>query len=293
VTAIYRTEAGGQRIRERYVQTLRAWPVPCAHRRVPTREGETFVVVSGREDAPPLLLLHGSGTNSAMWIADIASWAEHFRVYAVDIIGESGLSAPSRPPLDSEAYADWLDDVLRGLGLAQASVVGASLGGWLALDYATRRPGRVRCLALLCPGGIGRQKWGWMFKALLLKPFGRWGLRRTLKAVAGLDMPGSGEFLEGMVLTHRQFLPRKERLPVFSDAALRRLTMPVLVIAGERDAMLDSHDTARRLAGTVPHAAVRLLPGVGHSVVGQSEAVLAHLRAPSSAPHDDPQECPT
>ncbi|GAA3072289.1 alpha/beta fold hydrolase [Streptosporangium carneum] len=278
MTAVYRTEAGAQAVRERYVRTLRGWPVPCEHRRVPTREGETFVVVSGREHAPPLLLFHGSGTNTAMWIGDVASWAEHFRVYAVDMIGESGLSAPSRPPLDSEAYACWLDDVLRGLGVTRASMVGASLGAWLALDYVIRRPGRVDCLALLCPGGVGRQRRGWMFKALLLKPFGRWGLRRTLRTVAGLDMPGSGEFLEGMALTFRQFRPRKERLPVFSDAALRRLTMPVLVIAGERDAMLDSRDTARRLAGAVPHAEVRLLPGVGHSVVGQSEAVLTHLR---------------
>ncbi|PZF97930.1 alpha/beta fold hydrolase [Micromonospora deserti] len=278
MTAIYKTEAGGERIRERYVQTLRTWPVPCEYRRIPTREGETFVVVSGREQAPPLLLFHGSGTNSAIWIGDVASWAEHFRVYAVDMIGEPGLSAPSRPPLNSEAYAHWLDDVLQGLGVTQASMVGASLGGWLALDYATRRAGRVSCLVLLCPGGVGRQKWGWIFQALLLKPFGRWGMHRTLRTVAGLDMSDAEEFLEDMALTHQQFQPRKEHLPVFSDVALRRLTMPVLVIAGERDAMLDSQDTARRLAGAVPHAAVHLLPGVGHSVVGQSEPVLAHLR---------------
>jgi pimeloyl-ACP methyl ester carboxylesterase len=135
----------------------------------------------------------------------------------------------------------------------------------------------VGCLALLCPGGIGRQKYGWMLQALLLKPFGRRGLRRTLRTAAGLDMAGVEEFVEGMVLTHEQFLPRKERLPVFSDTALRGLTMPVLVIAGERDAMLDSPDTARRLAGAVPHASVHVLAGVGHSVVGQGTAVLAHL----------------
>jgi pimeloyl-ACP methyl ester carboxylesterase len=67
---------------------LRRWPVPCEHLRIPTHEGETFVVASGRKDAPPLLLFHGSGTNSAIWMDDIASWAEHFRVDAVDVIGE-------------------------------------------------------------------------------------------------------------------------------------------------------------------------------------------------------------
>ncbi|MEV4416550.1 alpha/beta fold hydrolase [Catellatospora sp. NPDC049609] len=285
MTAIYRTEAGGQQVRERYVEALRAWPVPAEHRRVPTREGETFVVVCGPEQAPPVLLCHGSSTNTAMWISDVASWAQHFRVHAVDMIGEPGLSAPSRPPLDSEAYADWLDDVLEGLGLTQAAMVGASLGGWLALDYAIRRPHRVSSLALLCPGGVGRQKWGWIGKALLLKPFGLWGQRRTLRTVAGLDMAGAEGFLDGMALTFRHFQPRKEPLPVFPDDALRRLTVPMLVIAGDRDAMLDSRDTARRLAAAVPHATVHLLPGVGHSVVGQTEPILAHLRQ-ATAPAD-------
>jgi pimeloyl-ACP methyl ester carboxylesterase len=74
------------------------------------------------------------------------------------MIGEPGLSAPSRPRLASDAYALWLDDVLHELGVARASLVGVSLGGWLALDYATRRPERVERLALLCPGGVGKQR---------------------------------------------------------------------------------------------------------------------------------------
>ncbi|MEU7002602.1 alpha/beta fold hydrolase [Nonomuraea sp. NPDC046570] len=175
MSTIYKSEAGANEIQRRYREVLRTWPVPAEQVRVPTREGDTFVVVSGPEDAPPLLLLHGSGANTAMWQGDITSWARHFRTYALDLIGEPGLSAPSRPPLASDAYERWLDDVLEGLGITSTSIVGASLGGWLALDYATRRPERVTRLALLCPGGVGRQKMGWMLKALLLRPFGRWG----------------------------------------------------------------------------------------------------------------------
>jgi len=278
VSAIYRTEAGGRELERRYREALRAWPVPCEHLRVPTREGETFVVASGPRDAPPLLLFHGSGTNAAMWRDDVVSWAEHFRVYAVDMIGEPGLSAPSRPPLESDAYALWLDDTLRELGVTRASVVGASLGGWLALDYATRRPERVERLVLMCPGGIGRQKYDWMLKALFLKPFGQWGQRRTVATVAGLTDARARAFRDSLALTFTHFRPRKEPLPVFPDDALRRLAMPVLVIAGERDAMFDSRDTARRLEESVPHATVRILPGIGHSVMGQTASVLAFLR---------------
>ncbi len=276
---IYKTEAGGREVLRRYDDTLAQWPVRADQLHLPTREGETFVLTCGAEEAPPLLLFHGSGTNTAMWMGDVAMWAKHFRVHAVDMIGEPGHSAPSRPPLDSEAYALWLDDVLEGLGVEYTAIVGASLGGWLAVDYATRRPHRVKRLALLCPGGIGRQKFGFLVKALLYKPFGQWGMHRTLKAVAGIDVRETPEFAEYMALTFTEFLPRRDRLPVFSDEALQGLTMPVLAIVGAHDAMLDSADTARRLAAAVPHATVTVLPDVAHSIVGQTQPILEFLQS--------------
>lgn len=211
-------------------------------------------------------------------MGDVTAWAQHFRVHAIDMIGEPGLSAPARPPLDSPAYALWLDDVLDHLGLEHAAVTGASLGGWLALDYATRRPDRVEKLALLCPGGVGRQKVGFLVKVLLYKPFGQWGLRRSIKAVAGVDARATPEIAEYLTLMFTHFLPRRDRLPVFPDEALRKLTMPVLVIVGAHDAMLDSHGTAKRINHTVPHATVTVLPDVAHSIIGQTQPILDFLR---------------
>ncbi|GAB2947746.1 alpha/beta hydrolase [Micromonospora polyrhachis] len=276
--SIYKSEAGEREIQRAYREALDSWPVPAAHVRVPTREGETFVVVSGPAGAPPLLLLHGSGANTAMWQGDVAAWSRHFRVHALDLIGEPGLSAPSRPPLGSEAYARWLDDVLAGLGITEITIVGTSLGGWMALDYATRRPERITRLALLCPGGVGRQKMGWLAKALLLRPFGAWGMRRSAGAVAGLSAPQFRAALDAVTLTFTHFTPRTERLPIFSDEALGRLRMPVLVMVGDRDAMFDSAETARRVRRCVPHATVELLPGVGHAILDQTESVLRFLR---------------
>ncbi|WP_405135962.1 alpha/beta fold hydrolase [Nocardia sp. NBC_01388] len=115
-------------------------------------------------NAPPLVLLHGSGANSSTWRGDIASWSRDFRTYSVDLVGEPGGSAPARPKLNSDAVALWLDDVRAGLGISRTAVVGMSLGGWTALDYAVRRPDRITGLALLCPGGVGKQRYGWILK---------------------------------------------------------------------------------------------------------------------------------
>ena len=280
MTAIYRSEAGASAVRERYLAFLERWPVPNERLVVPTREGDTFVLACGPKGAPALLLFHGSGANATMWLGDIGEWSTQFRCHAVDMIGEPGLSAPSRPKLGTEAYTLWLDDVLKGLGVERAAIVGVSLGGWLALDFATRRPERVTKLALLCPGGVGRQKSGWMLFLPLLF-LGAWGRRRMRARILGRgfgnDSPEAramGDFAS-LVFTH--FRPRTGRLPVFGDKALRALGMPLLAIVGAKDVLLNSQQTKSRLERNAGNADVRLLPDAGHLILGQTRAVAEFL----------------
>ncbi|MEU0542013.1 alpha/beta fold hydrolase [Nocardia sp. NPDC005978] len=279
VAPIYKSAAGAEAIAERYREVLREWPVPAEQLRIPTRAGETFVLASGPVDAPPLVLLHGSGANSSMWRGDVAAWAREFRVYSVDLVGEPGASAPTRPALGSPDVALWLDDVLAGLGISDMSMVGISLGGWTALDYALRRPGRITRLALLCPGGIGRQRFGWIAKTVVAKLFGRHDVRSSAALVTGLTGPELEPVLDDVTLTFTHFNPRTERLPGFTDAQLRSLTMPVLAIVGADDVMFDSATTARRVRSEVPNATVEVLPGVGHAVLGQTDRILGFLHA--------------
>jgi len=278
---IYRSEDGERQVRERYQAFLQRWPVAHQQFRLATSQGETFGIASGPEGAPPLLLLHGGAANSAMWMGEIAAFAQKFRVYCVDLIGEPGLTAAARPPLASNAYAAWLDDVLRGLSIARASLLGISLGGWLALDYATRRPERVERLAVLCPGGVGRQKLGIVFATIFLGMCGGWGKHKLMERILGRapadPAPGLKAFIDFMALIHRHFRPRMVKLPVFSDDALRRLQMPVLAIVGGRDVLLDSKQTKRRLEQCAPKAQVVYLPNAGHLISGQTARLVEFL----------------
>lgn len=282
MAGIYRSAEGEGLVRERYQAFVKRWPVPNQQFHVPTSQGETFVVASGEEGAPALLLFHGSGGNSAMWMGDVAALAEHFRVYSIDMIGEPGLSAPERPPLASDAHALWLDDVLGALAVDRASIVGISLGGWLALDYATRRPDRVASLVVLCPGGVGRARRGIVWKALVLGMCGAWGERKLRQIVLGLGLqnapPAVRVFGDFVALIHKHFRLRREKLPIFSDDALRRLTMPVLAIVGGKDALLDSAETKRRLERAAAHADVRYLPEAGHLIPRQTMPIREFLR---------------
>jgi pimeloyl-ACP methyl ester carboxylesterase len=281
--SLYRTEAGAQLIAQRYQEFLKFWPRPNRQLHVATRYGDTFVVTCGTDDLPPLLLLHGAGSNSAMWIADAAAWSTRYKLYAIDMIGEPGYSAESRPPLKSDAYALWLDDVLQGLRIDRFSMVGISLGGWLAIDYATRRAARVERLVLMVPAGIGRQRWSMLFKILPLLLLGDWGRKKALQIVIGPAPANSAEghqpYRDFMLLVQHHFRARMERIPVFTDAALQQLRMPLLTILGGQDVILDSAETKQRLQRNVPHAEIRYLPEQGHGVFGVRGAILEFLLA--------------
>lgn len=275
----FKTDAGAAAVAAAYRSVLAAWPVPNEQMRIPTRLGETFVVACGPKDAPPLVAIHGAQANAAAYMFDAALWSQHFRVYVADVPGEAGFSADVRPALDNDTHALWLDDVLDGLGVTRAAFVGTSLGGWIALDYAARRPGRVDRLALLCPAGIGRQK-NFLLKALPLLLLGPWGMNRIRQSVFGPRPARPSRFEQQagalMELIGRHIRIRDVKIPRLSDAQLAALP-PALAIVGGRDALIDSFDTRARLERHCPQATVTFLPQGYHYLPEQAEPALRFL----------------
>ena len=272
----------GTELQAQYRKVLEGWPAPSQQFRVPTRAGDTFVVVSGPQDAPPLVLLHGAQSNSANWLLEAFLWSNHFRVHAVDIVGECGLSAQRRPKLEGAEYAQWLSDVYDELAIKCAALVGMSFGGWVAVEFASRSPARTSSLSLLCPAGIGRQK-PFLVKALPLLLLGAWGAKQIRGMIMGPEptpvTPAARpvrELMEGITRTVR---PRTDRFPVVSDGQLRDLKMPVQVIVGRRDPLIDSVQTVDRIKRCLPHASLTVLDEAHHYLPDQQDRVLGFLRA--------------
>jgi pimeloyl-ACP methyl ester carboxylesterase len=278
---VFRSERGKQLVHDQYRRLLNDWPTPHQQLRVATREGQTFVLACGSPDAPPVVLLHGGCTTSAMWLRNMGKWGERFRVYAVDLIGEPGFSAPSRPPLASDAHALWLDDVSAGLALTRMAVVGASLGGLIALDYAIRRPTLVEKLVMLAPAGIASMRYSYILKAVALFVMGPGGRRRLIDFTMGIVREELGAesaaFLAFFELVLDHFVQRSKPPPVLDDAALRRLTMPVMAVVGGRDVVFRSKVIQRRLQACVRNIRLDYLPSAGHGLVDQTSTVLDFL----------------
>lgn len=283
--SLFRSSEAMAKVEHLYREVLDRWPVPAERREIPTRFGPAFVLSSGPTGSAPVVLLHGSQANSAAWRPDVELWSRHFRLHAVDLIGEAGFSPSTQLDLRTEEHALWLDDVMAGLGITRTAIVGTSLGGWVALDYASRRPRAVRALALICPAGIGRQK-NFLRKALPLVLLGPWGTRKIREMVFGPRdaIPASihpiGPLMEAIGAGIK---PRILDIPRLTDDQLAALDMPVLAIVGGRDVLIDSRDTRDRLERHTPNAEVDFIADGYHFLPHYSTRVLGFLQRTAGA----------
>lgn len=261
---------------EVYDKILNNWPVEYQPITVSTRHGDTFVIAGGDESNPALVLLHGSSSNATSWIADFPEYSRHFRVYAVDIPGDPGKSAPNRLPWNSMSYAEWLLDLLDGFKIEQAMILGLSQGGWTALRFATCYPERIRKLVLLSPGGIVPTKKFFLFKSIFYLLQGKRGAEKLNRYVAG-SIPIHPDAMKFMDLIMNHFKARIDRESLFTDDELKRLTMPVLLIGGSDDVIRSNESIVRRLENLVPHLQHNIISGMGHVLVAMTGEVLPFL----------------
>ena len=271
---VFRTNEGREKVHAAYRAILGHFPI--TQRYVDTLLGRTFLIEAGAADAPPVVLLHGSCGNSAFWLGDVFQLADRFRVLAVDIIGEAGLSDEQRPNLESDAYVRWLEAVLDGIGAPRVALVGNSFGGWLALKFAIARPERVAKLAAVVPSGVAPPSGLFQTESLRKNLEGSAGRSTLNKAVTeGADLPEPvADFLH---LIGENFRPMTEPLPLFADEALKSLEMPVFFAFSGQDATMDARAAAARAQALLPRADVRLLEQAGHVVTNIGEIVLPFL----------------
>ncbi|MEU6675597.1 alpha/beta fold hydrolase [Streptomyces sp. NPDC046925] len=251
-----------------YDKVLAKWPEGTEHRTVSTPFGDTYAAVCGPVGAPPLVLLPGGGATAGSWFANVAKWARKRRVYAVDLIGEAGRSAPdaSRPIRTVADLTGWLDALLDGLGAEEpVDLCGHSYGAWIALHYALHAPHRVRRLVLVDPTQcFAGFRPNYLLHALpmLLRPSAR-RTRAFLTWETG-GVPLDPDWLR--LQEHTADFPTVKPVtgPRPAPDALRALRLPVLVLLAGRGRAHDAGKVAARAADLLPAVRTAVLRDVGH-----------------------------
>ena len=195
-----------------------------------------------RGEGAPLVLLHGNGEDGSYFAHQLDYFARCRHVIALDTRGH-GRSPRGTAPFTLEQFARDLEDFLDGRGLEQVELLGFSDGANIALLFALAHPERVRALVLnggnLCPGGVRWQTQlpiclGWAITGLL-SPLG--------------EKARHNHALLNLMVTQ----------PRIDPAALSALTVPTLVVAGERDMIRRKH--TELIAASIPGAQLAILPG--------------------------------
>lgn len=267
----WRSEAARATYLAQYDRAFRSLPSPAETRDVRTGFGVVRVYRFGvpRPGAAPVVLVPGRSSGVPMWAATLARLGDR-EAYAIDALGDAGLSVQDRPFAGAEDQAAWLDETLTGLGLTRVHLIGHSFGGWSAANLAARHPERIASLTLWEPilvfAGLRWQMYVATLPSAL--PFLPESWRRKgLEFIGGTDDGGAsgsaiGAMIDAGAAGYRAALPTPVQL---DGAELARLTMPTFVALGARSAVTDT-DAAERAARTLPNATVRVWPEGTHSL---------------------------
>jgi pimeloyl-ACP methyl ester carboxylesterase len=233
-----------------------------------------------------ILLLHGMAGSSQTWRSMIRPLSRRYRVVAPDLLGH-GHSAKPRSDYSLGAFAVSLRDLLDELGVAQATVVGHSLGGGVAMQFVYQHPDYARRLILIGSGGLG-QDVGWTLRLLsapgaeLIMPIiapppvlSVGEKVRSLFAKMGIESPRGAEIWNAYssfsdAETRQAFLRTLRSVVDYRGqavSALNRLNvkadLPTMAIWGDQDAIIPvEHGYAAQK--TRPDVRLEVLPGVGH-----------------------------
>ncbi|HQR26482.1 MAG TPA: alpha/beta fold hydrolase [Nocardioides sp.] len=236
---------------------------------------------------PALLLLHGMGCDHTTWDLVVESFARRYTVIAPDLLGH-GASDKPRADYSVGGYANGMRDLLAALDIDRATVVGHSLGGGVAMQFAYQYPELAERLVLVAPGGFGPEVTP-IIRAVTTPGFHQITGLLTLPGVrqlgvAGLTalsrsrLPGTRDLGEvaaifsalrdpraRAALAHvvRAVVDWRGQIITMSDRAYLTDDIPMCVIWGDDDPVIPvSHAEVARVVA--PHCDVEIVPNAGH-----------------------------
>jgi pimeloyl-ACP methyl ester carboxylesterase len=237
---------------------------------------------------PLIVLVHGMAGSGATWDRVVPPLAQRFTVLAVDLPGHGDSAKPVDGDYSLGAFASIIRDLMTALGRDRGTVVGQSLGGGVAMQFAYQFPSRCERLVLVGSGGLGREVspllrvlafpgteflYPVVFNSVLrdtgrgvLGGFRRIGFRpspyveQIWQSYESLTDPDTraafARTLRSVVDASGQRVSAHDRLPLARD-------IPTLIVWGADDAIIPSRH-ADDAAATLPHCRVEIFERVGH-----------------------------
>ena len=283
----FRSEQAKQEYLELYEKKAASWPVPSQTKMVESSYGQTFVRISGPDNAPPLVLLPPAAGNSLSWLPHVKTLSTHYKTYAVDSIYDYGRSIYSRPIKNADQFADWLDEIFNALEFEKVNLIGLSYGGWLITQYALRFSHRLAKIVLVAPVGIvlplslefrirsALSAWPCKY---FTKSFMLW-MAGDLVKKSNVIRKIVDKSVDDLFQVKKYFKPKRLVAPsVLDDVQLQSIKVPALYLIGENEKTYSVPKTIARLNSIAPQIKTVIIPAAGHDLlISQTEIVYHNI----------------
>ncbi|WP_353952598.1 3-oxoadipate enol-lactonase [Knoellia sp. S7-12] len=250
-------------------------------------------VVTGRADAPVVVLSNSLGSTMAMWDAQADALAEHFRVVRYDTRGHGQSPVPTGP-YDIDDVANDVVALLDTLGIGKAHFVGLSLGGMTGMRLAARNPERVDRLVVLCTGAKLDPSSAWRDRAALVREMGTQAVAQAVVArwftaaylASNPDTRAACEAMVGATPAEGYASCCEVIAAMDLRADLPTITAPTLAIAGADDPATPS-SFLEEIAENVQDGHLLVVPESAHLANAEqpetiTPAIIVHLTGVSS-----------
>lgn len=249
-----------------YENSLSLILCPIVEKYISTSFGNSHVVCSGDVTNPPLVLLHAASCGSPIWYKNIPFWSKYYRVYAIDLIGESSKSILTKKLKSAHDNAKWLNETLIGLKLNKFILCGLSIGGWNAANYAIFYPQNVLKLILLSPV----QTFAKMYSSFFIKimKMGFSPTRKNVEAYIGWanekeeSLPDS--IIKLFIISVMNMNSNASFPKWLKKKHLSSLKMPVLVMFGENEFAFSIQRATKRAKCVISNLDLQIVDGASH-----------------------------
>jgi pimeloyl-ACP methyl ester carboxylesterase len=228
--------------------------------RVETPDGVTGARIAGTS-GPGLIFVHGVGSTAAIWDSQLDAFSRDFRCAAVELRGNGALAPdPDPASITREGFASDVLAVADALRFDRFTLIGCSLGGVVAFELWRRAPQRFDAMVIV--GSFARYPDGDRYAS---------GICDTLA-----EAPDMRAFAESRAA--RLGLPPHRHRETVEQMACKSITVPVLVLCGERDAIAPLV-LSQEIAEGIPHARIGVIEDAGHVANADApDAFNARLR---------------
>jgi pimeloyl-ACP methyl ester carboxylesterase len=254
-TSIYFTPQIKRDMMAIYDAKLAGWPTHHETRYLNTSYGKVHVIQGGPESAPPVLLLNAGQMAGWSWMTNVGALNERYRTYAIDTIGEPGkseLADISHFPKGGVEWSEFLVEITKQLGVEKAHVVGASNGGFLALNYSIHYPERIGRMALLGAMGLTPSTNENIMRITLSQMFPlRLVQDNTIRWSFGDDPELRAQIDQWFRLVF-QTAPQQAPPTTMKAEELQQVKVPTLAVLGTEDSLMGDLEAVRKLASNIP-----------------------------------------